>query len=97
MSRLGFYCINFLLCYDQDHVLRPKTPGPEVIKLFFSCSAQLRLKFILLINVKMPTVVGILTFINRINYRLWSTESSISLFLGYFSIYEELKFRAQLS
>ena len=33
----------------------------------FSCSAQLRLKFILLINVKMPTVVGILTFINRIN------------------------------
>ena len=27
-------------------------PGPEVIKLF-SCSAQLRLKFILLINVKL--------------------------------------------
>ena len=41
-------------------------PGPEVIKLF-SCSAQLRLKFILLINVKMPTI---LTFISRINYRL---------------------------
>ena len=32
--------------------------GPEVIKLF-SCSTQLRLKFILLINVKMPTIVGI--------------------------------------
>ena len=44
-------------------------PGPEVIKLF-SCSAQLRLKFILLINVKMPTIVGILTFISRINYRI---------------------------
>ena len=44
--------------------------GPEVIKRF-SCSAQLRLKFILLINVKMPTIVGILTFISRINYRLW--------------------------
>ena len=41
----------------------------EVIKLF-SCSAQLRLKFILLINVKMPTSVGILTFISRINYRI---------------------------
>ena len=27
-------------------------PGPEVVKLF-SCSAQLRLKFILLINIKM--------------------------------------------
>ena len=42
-------------------------PGPEVIKLF-SSSAQLRLKSILLINVKMPTIVGILTFISRINY-----------------------------
>ena len=36
-------------------------PGAEVIKLF-SCSAQLRLKFILLINVKMPTVVQLLAF-----------------------------------
>ena len=45
----------------------PRGPGSEVIKLF-SCSAQLRLKFILLINVKMPTIVGILTFISRINY-----------------------------
>ena len=48
---------------------RNSRPGPEVIKLF-SCSAQLRLTFILLINVKMPTTVGILTFNSRINYRL---------------------------
>ena len=41
-------------------------PGPEVIKLF-SCSTQLNTKFILLINVKMPTIVGILTFISMIN------------------------------
>ena len=41
-------------------------PGPEVINSF-SCSTQLSLKFILLINVKMPTIVGILTFISRIN------------------------------
>ena len=34
-------------------------PGPEVIKLF-SYSTQLSTKFILLINVKMPTIVGIL-------------------------------------
>ena len=39
---------------------------PEVIKLF-SCSTQVIMKFILLINVKMPTTVGILTFISRIN------------------------------
>ena len=52
-----------------NHGYTITSPGPEVIKLF-SCSAQLRLKFILLINVKMPTIVGILTFI-RIKYRLW--------------------------
>ena len=70
--------------------------GPKVIKLF-SCSTQVRLKFILLINVKMPTIVGILTFISRINYRLWSFKPSISIYLDYFSIYEESKFQAQLS
>ena len=42
-------------------------PDPEVIKPF-SCSTQLRLKFIEVINVKMPTIVGILTFMTRINY-----------------------------
>ena len=38
--------------------------GPEVIKLF-SCSTQLRMKFSLLINMKMPTVVGIFKFFSR--------------------------------
>ena len=33
----------------------------------FSCSTQLSTKFILLTNVKMPTIVGILTFISRVN------------------------------
>ena len=37
-----------------------------VIKLF-PCSTQLSTKFILLISVKMPTMVGILTFISKIN------------------------------
>ena len=40
--------------------------GPEVIKLFV-CSTQLGMNFIMLIYVKMPTVVGILTFISMIN------------------------------
>ena len=40
--------------------------GSEVIKLF-SCSTQLSMKFFLLINVKMPTIVGILTFMSRKN------------------------------
>ena len=34
---------------------------------FFPFSTQLSTKFILLINVKMPTIVGILTFISMIN------------------------------
>ena len=79
--------------HSFDHI---QSSGPEVIKLF-SCSAQLRLKFILLINVKMPTIVGILTFISRINCKLWSSKFSISILLGYFGIYEQFKFHIQLS
>ena len=73
-----------------------KTPGPEVIKLF-SCSAQLRLKFILLINVKMPTIVGILTFMSRINYQNLRYEPKFSTNFDYLSIYEQLKIHAQLN
>ena len=46
-------------------------PGPEVIKLF-SYSTQLSMKFFLLINIKMPTIVGILIFISRKNFMLSS-------------------------
>ena len=67
------------------------------IQKLFSCSAQLRLRFILLINVKMPTIVGILTFMSRINYLLFSTEPEFSTNFDYFNIYEQLKFHAQLS
>ena len=41
--------------------------GPEVIKRF-SCSSQLSMKFSLLINMKMPTIVGIFIFISRENF-----------------------------
>ena len=41
-------------------------PGPEVIKLF-SYSTQLSMEFFQLINVKMPTIVGILTFMSGKN------------------------------
>ena len=43
----------------------PVEPGPEVIKS--SCSTQLSMKFFLLINVKVPMSVGILTFMSRKN------------------------------
>ena len=47
--------------------------GPEIIKLF-SCSTQLSMKFFLLINIKMPTIVGILTFMSRKNCILGLSE-----------------------
>ena len=48
----------------------------EVIKLF-SYSSQLSTNFILLINVKMPTIVGILTFISMINTKFITIISMI--------------------
>ena len=68
---------------------------PAVIKLF-PCSTQLSMKFILLINVKMPTLVGTLTFTRKINTT--SERQARNFFIClYFSFYEQLKFRAQLS
>ena len=71
-------------------------PGPEVIKLF-SYSTQLSTKFILLINVKMPTIVGISTFISMINTTSERLKEINFFICWYFSFYEQLKFRAQLS
>ena len=54
---------------------------PEVIKLF-SYSTHLSTKIILLINVKMPTIVGILTFISMINTASERLKQETSLFVG---------------
>ena len=43
------------------------SPSSTVIKLF-SCSTQLSMKFSLLINMKMPTIVGIFIFFRRENF-----------------------------
>ena len=72
------------------------SPGPEVIKLF-SCSTQLSTKFILLINVKMPTIVGILTFISMINTTSERLRARNFFVCRYFSFYEQLKICARLS
>ena len=71
-------------------------PGPEVIKLFL-CSTQLSLEFILLINVKMPTIVGNLTFISMINTTAGRLKPRNFIICRYFSFDEQLKFCAQLS
>ena len=71
-------------------------PGPEAIKLF-SMPCQLSMKFFLLINVKMPTIVGILTFMSRKNSILSLSEPAKCWISWYFHTYEHLKFHAQLS
>ena len=76
--------------------LRIWRPGPEVIKLF-SYSTLLSTKFILLINVKMPTIVCILTFMSRINTTSERLKARNFLICWYFSFYEQSKFCAQLS
>ena len=55
------------------------------------------MKFILLINVKMPTIVGILTFISRINIASESFKAGKIYILHYFTFNEQLKFSAQVS
>ena len=66
---LTFFKIYFFEKFLQEHYQSVKQLGsrlgPEVRKLF-SCSTQLSMKSILLINVKMPTIVGILSFISKI-------------------------------
>ena len=64
-----------------------KKPGLKVIKLF-PCSTQLSTKFILLINVKMPTIVGILTFISMINITSERLKAKNYFICQYFSFYE---------
>ena len=69
--------------------------GPEIIKLF-SCSTQLSIKFILLINVKITKIVGILRFI-RINTAAESLKARKIFFFHHFTFHEQSKVHAQLS
>ena len=57
---LCYVMLCYVFCYSRAET------GPEVIKVF-SCSTQLSMNFFLLINVKMPTIVGILTYLSRNN------------------------------
>ena len=66
-------------------------------KLFSPCSTELSIRFFLLINVKMPTSVGILTFMSGKNSILCLSEPEKSRISQYFYTYEHLKFHAQLN
>ena len=69
-----------------------KQTRPLVIKLF-PCSTELSMEFIMLINVKMPTTVGILAFFSILEFE----RIKISLLFSIMVFYEQLKFHAQLS
>ena len=61
-----------------------RKPGPEVIN-FFSCSTQL--KYVMLVNVKMPTIVGmILTFICMIHITSESMKARKDFIFQQFSL-----------
>ena len=79
----------YFWCLENDQ-------APEVIKLFPG-STQLSTKFILLINVKillinvkMPTIVGIITFISMINTTSERFTARNFFICRYFSFYEQL-------
>ena len=55
------------------------------------------MKLIVLINVKMPTIVGILTFISMINETAEGLKARKVFIFKHFSFYEQLKFHAQSS
>ena len=66
------------------------------IKLFSSLT-QLSMNFIMIINVKMPTIVGISTIISMINTASVSSKARKFFIFQHFSFYEQLKFHTQVS
>ena len=59
-------------------------------------NTKLIMKFIVLTNVKMPTIVGILSFIRKINTLSEYLKARKIIIFQDFSFYEQLKFHAEL-
>ena len=85
---------NLMSCALTNKLVNFEQLSPEPELYFFSCSTQLSMKFFLLINVKMSTV---LTFMSRKNSILSFPEPAEKLNFLIFYTYEHLKFNAQLS
>ena len=73
----------------------PSVSGPKVIKLLFIYNSAEH--EIYPANVKMPTTVGILTFISMINTPSERLKARNFFICQYFTVYKQLKFPAQLS
>ena len=80
-----FFIFDNFYFYKHFKIVRSSRSDLEVTKLI-PCSTQLNTKFILLINVKMPTiVVGILTFISMIKTTSERLKARNFLICQYFS------------
>ena len=81
-----------------DHTWITVRSGPKVIKLF-SCSTQLSMKFSLLINMKMPTKIGIFIFISRkkLHAQLCSARKNLQLLVIWDSLAGQISCSAELS
>ena len=78
------------------HLIQKKKDVLQVITPF-PCSTKLSTKSIMLINVKMPTIVGILHFSSRIN-ATYVNFNALNIFtFQHLSLYEQLNFHAQFS
>ena len=73
---MAFRALWHSTCYDRK-LTRPRDYNT------FLCSTQLSMKFIEIINVKIPTIVGILTFISMINTSSYeSFKAKIAIFFS---------------
>ena len=84
-----------LTCLAQGHKMVPQ-PGPEVIKLF-SISAQLSMKFQLLINVEIIKISGKFRFKTQKLVIYPANKCLNANNCWHFNIYEQDKFLSQLS
>ena len=69
--------LDFLDCFEEEKLILQHNfirPGPRGYNNF-SCSTQLNMKFFQLINVKMPTIDSISTFMSRKNNILGLSEA----------------------
>ena len=75
-----------------------RIPGPEVIKLF-SCSTQLSLKFVQLINLKLQTLVHVNSFLLNIaeHENFSANKYENANYCWHFHIYKQRKFHALLT
>ena len=82
------------VCVDPNQAVHDKQNDQHLHYLLFifwplvynklACSTQMSMKFFLLINVKMPTIVGISTFLSRKNNIIGLSEPKMAEFLGIF-------------